>query len=1396
MNGGGGGAGALVGDRRRRREATDALEQLVGDSHVMVAVKEKIARLFAHHAGGRRPPSVLITGETGTGKGRLARLIHAVGARAGGPFVEVNCAAIPDTLLEAELFGFERGAFTDARQGKPGLFQAADRGTIFLDEIGLLPEALQSKLLTVLEERTVRRLGAIRGEPVDVVVVSATNEALAALVRARRFRADLYHRLAVFTIQMPPLRARGGDVLVLADRFLTAVCEDYGLRAKTLGAAARAALAAHAWPGNVRELANVIERAALLAEGTVIEPEVLSLGDPAPLPGAPRAAAPETSFRAAVGEVERERLLAALEETGWNVSRAAVRLGISRNSIRYRLDKYGLRRDSPPMPPALAPGPPPTAAAQAIDEPRPVRALRWQRRRLALLRAVVLPQDSIAGRALTVDTLVEKIQSFGGRVLELGRSGVVGAFGLEPGEEAPRRAVLAATAIVKAAEHHARADAGEAAVRLAIHTGQLLVGHLDGVGSVDSESRRVATATLERLVTLAPAGVIALSAEAAALVERWFDVALLAAAEPPAGQSYRIASREHTGLEIKGRMSPFVGRRHELGVMHAVLETAMAGRGQIVGIIGEAGMGKTRLLREFKQSLPDKGVSYLEGHCVSYGTAKPYQPVLQMLRVACRVTDADAEPSIAHKVRGHLEAIGMDASAAPYVLRMLGVREGTEALAGLTPEAIATRTLGVLREMAFAGSRRRPLVLAIENLHWIDASTEAYFDALADGLAGASVLCVCSFRPGRRPAWMDRSYATQVALVPLSRTDSLAVVRSLPQADTLPAEVADLIVDKADGNPLFLEELTRVVVQHPEAEPPVEIPDTLQDVLHARMDRLAPDPRRLLQTAAVVGRAGPLRVLEAVWGSDDLATHFGELKRLEFVDEQLRGGEPAFVFRHVLIEEVAYASVLPAERAALHAAVGRVLEQTHAGRLHEVYGALAHHFSRADDAPQAVEYLRRFAEAAARSTAHTEAVAALRIARRHTARLPAGRRDEALADLVLRESRSLHFLGRFAENRELLAQHADLVARVASPIAASRYHLLVGLTASHLGEHDEAEDSAARAITAARQCGDMSTAGRAHVLLALGTLWSGRIRDGLAHCRDGLAVLAGIGDRSWVGQAHYVRGLLQFMRGDFDSALAAVGEADAIGVAIDDRRLRTHAAWTNGLIESSRGRWAEGVAACRQALAIAPDPFSAASAESFLGCALMEAGDASEAIERLEAAARRLERFRFRQQQGLATAWLADALLAAGDVGRAAETASRAVAISTGARYQAGAAVARRAEGRAALALGDGAAAEAALRDALARFASLEMAFETARTQLALAGALDATGSKLEAALLRAAAQKSFHALGAPAWQSRAALCRGSAITAGHESGSSSGGRAAAILGEGPAEGISSASGA
>ncbi len=345
---------ALRGTRQGReisyhRERLSAAGEVLGESAAVGRLRNLIERLARATGGpGQAAPTVLLLGETGSGKGHVARALHSLAGRRDGPFIEVNCTALPEHLVEDELFGHERGAFTDARTARAGLFETADGGTIFLDEIGHVPPTLQSKFLKVIEEKTVRRLGASATRRVDVQVIAATSRDLEAAVRLGEFREDLWQRLSVAVVRVPPLRERDDDMVLLGRSFLASAVRRYGAAARTLSPAAEAALRAYPWPGNVRELANVMERVVLFSDADPVEPGDLGL------PGAPAGAG-----RVAVGpsgevqvdfpdegisleRVEQLLLETALAKAGGNQSRAARLLGISRDTLRYRMEKYGL----------------------------------------------------------------------------------------------------------------------------------------------------------------------------------------------------------------------------------------------------------------------------------------------------------------------------------------------------------------------------------------------------------------------------------------------------------------------------------------------------------------------------------------------------------------------------------------------------------------------------------------------------------------------------------------------------------------------------------------------------------------------------------------------------------------------------------------------------------------------------------------------------------------------------------------------------------------------------------------------------------------------------------------------------------------------------------------------
>jgi DNA-binding NtrC family response regulator len=338
--------GREVAYYRGRETATSSI---LGESPSAQRLRALVTRVARMTTGPGAPaPTVLLLGETGSGKGHAARALHALGGRREGPFIEVNCTALPETLVESELFGYEKGAFTDASTARAGLFETAEGGAIFLDEIGHISPALQSKFLNVIEQKAVRRVGATAARRVDVQVIAATNRDLEAAVRLGEFREDLYQRLSVAVIRVPPIRERDGDAVLLARALLDDACRRYGVAPRALSRDAEAEVARHSWPGNVRELANTMERIVLFTDADPVPASQLAL--PSTIAAAGRVAvAPSGEVQIefpdagiSLEAVERALLTRALEKAGGNQSAAARLLGLSRDTLRYRMEKFGL----------------------------------------------------------------------------------------------------------------------------------------------------------------------------------------------------------------------------------------------------------------------------------------------------------------------------------------------------------------------------------------------------------------------------------------------------------------------------------------------------------------------------------------------------------------------------------------------------------------------------------------------------------------------------------------------------------------------------------------------------------------------------------------------------------------------------------------------------------------------------------------------------------------------------------------------------------------------------------------------------------------------------------------------------------------------------------------------
>jgi transcriptional regulator with AAA-type ATPase domain/tetratricopeptide (TPR) repeat protein len=1269
----------------------NVLAEIIGDSPGIRRLRKQLEQILTRAATARRPPPVLLRGETGTGKGLVARIMHRAGTRASAPFVDVNCAAIPDTLLEAELFGYERGAFTDARQAKPGLFQLAHRGTLFLDEIGMLSPGLQAKLLKVLEDGVVRRLGGTRAEPIDVWIISATNEDLAEAQRARRFREDLYHRLAVLSLALPPLRERGADVLVLADRFLARASADYGLPPKTFARDARAALEAYGWPGNVRELGNVIERVALLVDEPVVTAAMLAL--PATTtaddrPGAAPAAAMSSR------DQMRAHLLQVLTETGGNISQTAVRLGVARNTVLARMARFGLNASTAASParsrgvggsrrdaPATAPT---DVSPPLVATSRPV----WEPRRVALLR-VDVGVDASGGSADTsraLDEMIGKVRTFGGELVELGRGALVAAFGLEAVEDAPVRAALAALAILKAGERAHRDSAGPR-VKIVVHVAQVLVSQHQGTATIDLESKRAAWTTIDALVGLDEHDAIVVSEAAAPFLERRFELVSVGAVGTSSLPFRRFTRRERTGFGLGGRpLSPFVGREGEVRLVTDRLASTERGQGQVIGILGEPGVGKSRFVYELTRldAMHDWRVLGCSG--VSYGSTTPFLPTGDLLRRYFVIEDADGHDAIRERVTETIMSRHEElTSYLTPLLSLLDIPVDDPSWKNLDPPQQRQRIQDAVKRLLLRESRIQPVLLIVEDLHWIDGETQALLDELVESLPTARLLLLITYRHEYQHGWGSKTYYSQLRLDALPPERAVELLNALLGDDPGLGPLTRLLVER--GNPFFIEESVRALVEtgalvgergaYRLTRPieTIEIPATVQAILAARIERLDANDKQLLQTAAVIGNDVPVVLLRAVAdaGEDDVQQGLSRLRAAEFLYETRLSPDAEYVFKHALTQEVAYGTLLEDRRTELHARIVGAIEGRYRDRLTEHVERLAYHAERGELWDKAVTYLHQAGLKDAARAANREAVSHFERALEALAHRPESREtSERAIDLRLDLKTSLFPLGAFERIIECLREAETLARTLDDQRRLGQVYVHLCHVLGIAGRPAEAIAFGRNARALAESLGDVPLEVMASLDLGAVCLWIGDYRRAEEFLLNVVRLLEGeasqerfglTGFPAVIGRAYLA--LIFADQGEFEQGIAHGQEGIRLAEAVDHPYSLATVCWCLAYLHVSRGDLRHADALLERGLALAREcdlTYFSAGNTGTLGYAYALSGRTAEGLRLLEQAVTAFETMGNRAAQSLFLGYLGETHVLAGRLDDAFECAGRALA--------------------------------------------------------------------------------------------------------------------------------------
>ena len=628
------------------------------------------------------------------------------------------------------------------------------------------------------------------------------------------------------------------------------------------------------------------------------------------------------------------------------------------------------------------------------------------------------PEEARAVVDPALKLMMDAVHRYDGYIVQSTGDGIFALFGAPIAhEDHPQRALYAAIRMQEELSRYSHQLRSQGRLplqaRAGLNTGEVVVRSLEtGAGHTEYTSIGHSTSLGARMQPLAPVGSIAATDTTRKLCEGYFTFKSLGPTLVK-GVSEPIEVYEVTGLgPLRTRLqraatrglTKFVGREREMEALRYALEQSKTGHGQIVAAIAEPGVGKSRLFYEFK-AVSQSGCMVLETFSVSHGKASAYLPVIDLLHGYFEIIPEDGERKRREKIAGKIAILDRTLeNTLPYLFGLLGIVEGEDPLAQMDGQVKKRRTLEAIKRMVLRESLNQPLIVIFEDLHWIDGETQALLNLLADGIANARVLLMVNYRPEYNHEWGNRTYYTQLRLDPLRKENADEMLSALLGDAVELVPLKRTIVERTEGNPFFIEELVQALFEEgvlmrnggikvARSISQLRIPPTAQGVLAARIDRLPADQKELLHTLAVMGREFPLGLIRrVVQRSDPGLDHLlEELQLAEFIYEQPAVGDVEYIFKHALTQEVAYNSILSDRRKLFHERTGQALESMFAANLDDHLSELAHHYSRSDNAAEAVEYLGRAGQQALRRSAYPDAISSLMAAIDLLQRLPESR---------------------------------------------------------------------------------------------------------------------------------------------------------------------------------------------------------------------------------------------------------------------------------------------------------------------------------------------------------------------------------------------------------------------
>ena len=740
------------------------------------------------------------------------------------------------------------------------------------------------------------------------------------------------------------------------------------------------------------------------------------------------------------------------------------------------------------------------------------------------------PEEARAMIDPVLQLMMDAVHRYEGYVAQALGDGIFALFGAPIAhEDHPQRALYAALRMQEEMRRYADSlrQQGQSPLlmRVGINTGEVVVRsirkddlHTDYVPVGHS------TNLAARMEQLATPGSILITEDTHRLIEGYFACKALGPTQIKGVEVplhvYEVvgAGPLRTKLQIAARrgLTRFVGRQSEMEQLHSALAQAKAGHGQIVGVMGEPGLGKSRLFYEFKL-ISQGGCLVLEAYSVSYGKASPYLPVIELLKSYFRIEPHDDERTRREKIGGKVLMLDRSLEGTlPYVFSLLGVEDHHATLQQMDPQIRRRRTFDALKQLFLRESLNQPLILLFEDLHWIDSETQGLLDTLNESVASARILVLVNYRPEYRHDWGQKTYYTQLRLVPLGKEEAEELLTSLLGTEQSLKRLKQLILDKTEGTPFFMEEVVQTLAEEgvlggergnyrvEKALTTLHISPTVQGVLAARIDRLAPEEKTLLQHLAVIGREFPVSLIRQVipQPEDELYRLLAALQHKEFLYEQPAFPEVEYLFKHALTQEVAYGTVLQERRKILHEHTARAIEALYRATLDDHYSDLAHHYSRSGNAAKAVEYLSLAGQQAARQSAHAEAITHFTTALALLKTLP-DTTARASQELALQLSLGASLLATkgytAAEMEKTYTRARELCLQVGEPLQIAQALFGMYLFNVVRGNHTTARALGEQFLEVAHRQQDATLSLVVHVVVGISLLWRGEFAPAQAH---------------------------------------------------------------------------------------------------------------------------------------------------------------------------------------------------------------------------------------------------------------------------------------------------------